>query len=80
MSRADLIENLHEAVAGARSAEKRASAITTESNEVEIAASIKASKRVAHKRRARALGKVKNRTLKKHKGAAPTFTLATYNG
>jgi hypothetical protein len=48
MLRADAVENLHEAVAGARPCEVATPAITTESDEVEIVASVKAPESVAH--------------------------------
>jgi hypothetical protein len=61
--RADLVENFDEAVAGARRAEEWAAAITTEGDEMEIAASVEALQRVAHE----SLGqcKAKDRTLER---------------
>ncbi|SRR6266446_6305068 len=68
VSRADLVKNLHEAVAGARRAEERAAAIATESNEVEVAASVKPPKRITHWLESRAVRNVNPRTLGKAQG------------
>jgi hypothetical protein len=57
--RADLVENFDEAVSGARRAEGGSAAITTEGDEVEIAASVKTSKSVEHERKVRIECKVR---------------------
>ncbi len=77
VSPADLVKDLHEAVAGARRAEVGAPAIATKSHEVEIASSVKPPKRITHSRNATTPGNVNPRTLAKTQGCA-THVYACY--
>src|SRR5258705_9228602 len=80
MPRADLVQNFHKLVTSPRRAEQRTTTIATEGNEMKIAAPIETLQTVAHKTNRQLQGKVKDRTLEKHKDAAPTPTSAIYEG